>query len=128
MDHINFDKAFNNMCKGREEHEFRHYNNAIGCMIYSKAHLKHEMKRRNMVPTDEAERLAEQWDKDNPKKGYGDISPKAMDIIRAVKMTSDKHGNICLGDRAIEALRDIGALPKAQSEISQDMMECIQRG
>jgi hypothetical protein len=81
-------------------------------MIYSKAHYKHEMKKRNLIPYEECERLAEEYDKTHQPKPYDEPSPKALDIIRSVSMTKDKYGNIKLGQRAIHALREIGALPQ----------------
>ncbi len=110
-----FDKIFKSMTRGIESHNFRHYNNAMGCMIYNKEHYKSEMKKRRMVPYEETERLAEEWDKKNPRKEYGEINPKAMDIIKSLKHSADSHGNIKMGDRAINAMIGIGAI-SVQSE------------
>ena len=109
-----FDKVFKELCKGREDHEFRHYNNALGMMIYSKEQYKAELKKRRMVPVDEAERLAEKWDKEHPKKNYDTISPKAQNIIASLKLSADSNGNIVLGGRAIKALKEIGAMGNLQ--------------
>ena len=105
-----FDKIFAKMCVGREDHEFKHYNVSMGIMIYGKEHYKMEMKKRRMVPYDEAERLAEKWDKEHPRKEYDTLSPDAMNIIKSLKLTADKNGNIVLGSRAIKAMQDIGAI------------------
>jgi beta-phosphoglucomutase-like phosphatase (HAD superfamily) len=105
-----FNKIFKEHAKGREEHEFKHFNEAMGIQIYGKAHYYAEMKKRGMVPFEETERLAEQYDKENPRKEYDNISPGAMEIIRSLKMSADKHGNICMGGRAIEAMKKIGAI------------------
>ena len=105
-----FDKAFANMTRGMEDHQFRHYNRAMGCQIYNKAHYKHEMKRRGMVPYEEAERLAEEWDKKNAHKDYNGISPKARDVIASLRLTADKHGNIKLGGNAIQRLKELGLI------------------
>ena len=114
-DYINFDRAFQKMTVGIEDHNFRHFNNAMNCMIYSKEHYKHEMRKRRLVPYVEAEKLADIWDKKNPRQEYDELSPKAMSIIRSLKQTTDKHGNLCLGGRAIKALKEIGAI-KPQSK------------
>ena len=45
-----FDKAFKIHTRGMEDHEFKHFNESMGCMIYSKEHYKHEMKKRGMAP------------------------------------------------------------------------------
>jgi len=118
-----FDKIFKSMTKNMEDHSFRHFNNAMGIMIYNKEHYKIEMKKRRMVPYEESERLAEEWDKKNPKKDYGDLSPRAQEIIQSLKMSADSKGNIVLGGRAIEALQEIGAIGKADvaREVSNGM-------
>lgn len=116
MNNFNFNKAFDIHTRGIEDHQFRHYNNSMGCMIYSKEHYKHEMRRRNMVPYDIAEEMAEEYDRNNPRKEYDELSPKAMDIIRSLKQTADKHGNLILGNRAIKALQEIGAMPVESDE------------
>jgi len=109
-----FDKIFKEHTRGREDHEFRHFNNAMGIMIYNKEHYKLEMKKRRMVPYDEAERLAEKWDKNNPQKEYGNLSTGAQEIIRSLKMSADSKGNIVLGGRAIKALQEIGAIGRSE--------------
>ena len=109
-----FDKIFKKMTARVEDHQFRHYNHALGMWIYSKAQYKYEMKKRRMVPYDECEKMAEQWDKDHPRKDYGELSPKAMSIVKSLKMTADKNGNISLGNRAIEALKDIGVMSTSE--------------
>ncbi len=109
-----FDEIFRKHTRGIEDHKFRHYNNALGMWIYSKAHYKHEMKKRGLVPYDEAERLAEKWDKENPHQDYT-LSEGAREIIESLMLTADKHGNIQLGSRAINKLIEIGAI-KPQSE------------
>lgn len=113
-----FDKAFKTFSKGREEHEFHHYNGSLGMMIYSKEHLKHEMKKRNMLPLDLCEELAEEWQrKEDRRRGDYKPSAKAIDIISSLKMTADKNGNLKLGGRAIEALIEIGAIQPRREEI-----------
>ena len=109
-----FDKLFRQMIRGREDHEFRHFNSAMGIFIYGKEHYKREMKRRRMVPYEEAERLAERYDKQHPRSDYGALSPQAMNIIQSLRMTADKHGNIKLGSRAIKAMQEIGAIGRSE--------------
>lgn len=110
-----FDKIFKEMTRGMSEHSFKHYNSSMGIHINGKAHYYHEMKKRRMVPYAETERLAEQWDKEHPHKNYDSVSPKAMDIIRSLRQTADKNGNIYLGGIAIKAMINIGAI-SSQSE------------
>jgi len=116
-----FDKIFKEHTRGIEEHNFRHYNHAMGCMIYNKAHYKAEMKKRRMVPYEETERLAEQWDKKHPRKEYDSIDPRAMDIIKSLKHSADEHGNIKMGDRAINAMIEIGAISVQSEHIPTDL-------
>ncbi len=106
-----FDKAFRKMTAGREDHEFVHENRSLGCKVYGKEHYYKLLKSRRMLPYDMAEDLACEWDKDHPQKEYGDLSPKAQDIISSLKLTADSKGNIVLGNRAIAALQSIGAMP-----------------
>lgn len=105
-------KSIKKMSGRMEEHQFRHWNDALGMMIYSKEHYIHEMKKRRMLPFEECEELAEQWESKNEKgyKVHDKLSPKADSIIRSLKLTSDRKGNIKLSDRAITALREIGAI------------------
>jgi hypothetical protein len=105
-----FDKSFKVFTKGIEEHNFRHFNNSLGIYIYSKEHLKNEMKKRRMLPYDVCEELSEDWQRKNGDKSFDKLSPKADSIIRSLKLVSDKNGNIKLGDKAIAALVEIGAI------------------
>lgn len=105
-----FEKSFRQMTKGIEEHQFSHYNDSLGCHIYGKEHYKYEMKKRRMLPYDLCHDLADEWQKTNPEKEFDELSPKARYIIESIRLTSDKHGNIRLGDRAINALVEIGAI------------------
>ena len=118
-----FDKIFKEHTRGREDHEFRHFNHAMGIMIYSKEHYKWEMKKRRMVPYEETERLAEKWDKEHPQKEYDDVSPRAKEIIASLKMSADANGNIVLGGRAIEALQEIGAIGRREHAPKQFVPE-----
>lgn len=105
-----FDKVFNRAFGRIEDYRFRGYNEALGCFVESKAHYKRLLKQRGLVPFQEAERLAEEFDHKNCRKQELELSPKAQDIIRSLKLTADKNGNIKLGDRAIQALMEIGAI------------------
>lgn len=115
-----FDKEFKKMTRGIEDHNFRHRSNALNMMIYSKEQFKYEMKKRRMVPYDMAEQFAEEYDKRHPKKSYDTISPRAMNIIKSLKLTADKNGNIVLGNRAIDALTKIGAMPASMDHAPKE--------
>jgi hypothetical protein len=104
-----FERAFARQFNRTEDHQFRGYNRSLGCFVEGKAHYKKLMKQKGLVPFEEAERLATEFDRSRDRKPF-DLSPKAMDIIRSIKITADKNGNIRLGDRAINALMSIGAI------------------
>ena len=104
-----FEKAFARQFNRTEDHSFRGYNRSLGCFVEGKAHYKRLMKAKGLVPFEEAERLANEHDRSKNRQPF-DLSPRAMDIIRSVKVTADRQGNIRLGDRAIEALMSIGAI------------------
>jgi len=103
-------ESIKKMSSSMEDHKFRHYNNSLDMMIYSKEHYIQEMKKKRMLPFDVCEELAEKWENKNDKGLTTELSPKADRIIRSLKLTSDRKGNIKLGDRAINALRKIGAI------------------
>ena len=117
------DKQLNKHFGHREEHEYRHFNRSLGCFVEGKEHFKKLMAQRKMVPYDLAEQYAEGYDKRHPRQAY-ELSPKAQDIIRSVKLTADRKGNIKLGGRAIKALQEIGAIP---SDTVQQQMNDIYR-
>ena len=105
-----WDKEFKRLTRGREDHEFNHFNTSMGIQIYGKEHYKYEMKKRRMVSIDAMEDMAQEYDKAHPHQGYGDLSPKAMDVIRSIKQTADKNGNVKLGGVAINALIELGVI------------------
>ena len=105
-----FDKVFNRAFGRVEDYRFRGYNKALGCFVEGKEHYKRILKMKGLVPFDEADRLAQEFDKTHRPPDNFELSPKAQDIIRSLKLTADKNGNIHLGDRAIAALRELGAI------------------
>ncbi len=107
-----FEKSWKAFTSNKEEHTFKHYNNSLGMMIYSKEHLKAEMRQRRMLPMEVCEGLAEEWDRKNEYKRNEGYKPsdKAMDVIKNIKCLADKDGNLKLGGRAIQALKEIGAI------------------
>ena len=106
-----FDKLFKKHTSGREEHEFNFYSMALGKQIYGKEHYKLELKKRRFVPYDEAERLAEQWDKDHPNPAMN-LSSKVRGIISSMKLSVRRGGFIEAGNRLINALKEAGLLLK----------------
>ncbi len=103
-----FDKHFQDLTRGIEDHRFKHYNNAMGKMIYSKAHYLHEMKAGGYVPVDMAEEMSEKWEKDNKSKPY-ELSKQGRDLIKHFKGCA-RNGMIKLGEypEAVKELESLG--------------------
>jgi hypothetical protein len=116
-----FDRVFAKFTKGIEDHQFIHYNNSMGIHIYGKEHYKAEMKARRMIPSGIMEKFAEDYDKENPKQTYDDLSPKAMDICRSLRVSADKYGNIKLGGNAIKAMVEIGAIQPMSPHVPEQI-------
>jgi hypothetical protein len=105
-----FQTHFKNMTRGMEDHQFRHYNNALGCMIYSKEHYLHELKKQGMVPVDMAEERVERWEKNHGHKDYI-ASEKAHRLIEFFKnKCREQGGYIKFGDypKAVAELKSMG--------------------
>jgi len=92
----------------REDHKYKHYNRALGMHIESKAHYDYVMKRRGFVSQEKGDELArrERERRENPPKAV--LSEKARNIIQAAKLRADKKGNVKLGDRTIDAMKELG--------------------
>ena len=100
-----------------EDHEYRHFNRALGCEIKSKEHYFKTLEERGFVPQEVGNRLAEECNKNKVKK-YDGISDKTMKVIGDLKTVSSKKGNIDLetSKRACESVgmkfnRDLSLLP-----------------
>lgn len=121
---IEYEKSLAKHVKHIPDHDFKHYNDALGKQINSKAEYLAEMRRGHFVPYDLTRKWAEDFDRKHQLKGYKP-SKKAIDIIRSLQMTADKDGNISLGGRALKALREIGAIPSeaAQRNILERLKE-----
>lgn len=86
---------------------WEHYNRALGKYIKSERHYWQEMEKSGCIPFDEAEKIANKANYEREKKA-SEINPKVLDILRSLNVTADRHGNIDLGSRAIEALKELG--------------------
>jgi len=105
-----FETHFKNLCKGIPDHKFKHFNDALGCWVYSKAHYKALLKERRMAPMDMIEELAEGWEKKNTNKKY-EMTAKGRDLIRKMKdIAHDNNGYIKYSDypKIVEELRTMG--------------------
>ncbi len=102
-----------------EDHQYRGWNSSLNTFVESKEHFIKLMERGGMVPFDIACELADEHDRKNPRQEYA-LSPKAREIINAIKLTADTKGNIKLGNRAIRALREAGLFPTDDEMINID--------
>lgn len=107
---IFFEKSFNRAFGRMEDHQFRGFNRALGCFVEGKDHYKILLKRKGLIPFEEAERLCQEFDDAHRKPKEYELSAKAIDVINCAKLTMDKNGNIKLGERAINALIEMGAI------------------
>lgn len=103
-----------------EDHQYRHFNKSMNCFVEGKEHFIKLLERGKLVPFEMASELADEYDKAHPRKEYV-LSPKAREIINAIKLTADRDGHIQLGNRAIRALREVGLLP------TDEQMENMQK-
>lgn len=87
--------------------KWEHYNRALGKYIKSKRHYIEEMKKGGFVSYDEGCRLAEQAQSKN-RKAYKGLSPKAEAIVKSAQMTRDSKGRVKVGNRMIDAMKEVG--------------------
>lgn len=88
---------------------YEHINSALpnwdtpkGKYIKNKDHYDREMKKAGMVSYEKA-------NKSSQRKEY-QVSQTSQEIIREVKATADRRGNVKLSDRQIGALIKSGAI------------------
>jgi len=92
----------------REDHNYKHFNRAMGIKIESKAHYEYEMKRRGMVSQEKADYLAQVAQNKANSAPKNEFSPEARAIIQAAKASKDKKGRVRLGDNTIDAMKKLG--------------------
>ena len=105
-----FEHHLNEMTKGLEDHQFRHYNRSLGMMIYSKEHYIQVLKERRMVPDSMAQDLREDYESKNQKKGY-ELSPKAKGILTHLEsLRGRSKGMIKLSEypKLVKAMKEVG--------------------
>lgn len=93
---------------------YEHFNRSLpnwdtpkGVYVKSKDHYDRLCKEAGMVSVDKFGQTG------SSRKEYK-LSNKAKEIIAAASQIKDKNGKVKLGDRTIEAMKEIGAIkPKA---------------
>ena len=109
------DKYLNKHFGRLEDHQYRHYNHALGCFVEGKEHFKWLMKKGGYVPFSAAEELI----KEPQSKGYS-LSKEARDFINHIKLSADSKGNLVLGSRAIEKMKELGVnFDRAEEELKE---------
>ena len=109
MTNKELDKAFGH----REDHEYRHFNRALGCKVEGKEHYKRLLAERGFVSFEEGNRLAEESKRN--KSDYKTLSPKSAQFIADVKATAGRDGKITPTDKYVDGLRDVGMVLKPKS-------------
>lgn len=94
----------------------------MGKHITSKKHYQEEMARGGYMDFDKACALADKVSekRDNPKF---ELSQKARDVIKAAENSKDKKGNVKLGDRTIEAMKEVGVCIQVPSWCPRSLLK-----
>lgn len=119
MDSLEYDQFFEEVFQkefGRaEDHEFVRFNESLGIHTYGKDHFKMEMKKRRMLPFEASLELASRKRRNKTEVNYKNMPEEYKDIIHALRLTADKHGNIKIEGRAFDALFGLGAIKKKRN-------------
>jgi hypothetical protein len=106
-----FDEAFNKEFGRIEDYRFKGFNHALGCFVDSKAHYKMLLKQRGLIPSDAAEEIVEEVQKNADRVKNLPLSDEAQSIIRAIRqLPRRKDGTVSLSSRLIEAMIRIKAI------------------
>ena len=106
-----FEDVFNKEFGRIEDYRFKGYNHALGCFVESKDHYKVLLKRKGLIPSDAAERMAEESKSRAEKEGNKELGEESQAIINALRGCRKRvDGTIEIGGRLIEAMVRIKAL------------------
>ncbi len=86
---------------------FGNWDTPTGKLVKSKDHYDRLCKEQGMISYEESQ----DREKNKKFKDYK-LSDKAKSIIQSVAMSKDKDGKVKLGSRAIDAMKEIGAINK----------------
>jgi len=90
-----------------EEHTYHHYNRALGCRVYGKDHYKKLMAEGGFIPYEQAQKIAAEARSRNSPKEYK-TDPELLKFLNQIKLTADSKGNVKLGSRAIQRMKEFG--------------------
>jgi hypothetical protein len=97
------DKNFGHL----EDHQYRHFNRALGCEVKSKEHYIELMEKGGFVPQEVGERLAQEQRK-NTRKDYKGLEEKTMRAISDLKSTTSKKGKLSSLSGTKRAMESVG--------------------
>lgn len=97
------DRDLNKYFGHLEDYKYRHYNRALGRFVEGKEHFKYLLALGDYIPFDKAQEII----KKESRKEYK-LSKEAEKFIKELKGMADKKGNIRLGGRAIEKMKELG--------------------
>jgi hypothetical protein len=100
------DKELNKHFGHLEDHQYKHFNRALGVQVEGKEHYKHLLNKHGFVPQDMGDRMAAER-KDTNKK-YDGLSKQAMEVCISAKAMADRKGNIKAGSRLIDGMKKAG--------------------
>ncbi len=91
-----------------EEHKYNFTTDVFGpqMKVEGREHYKKLMARGGFVPFEQAQKIAYE-SKKNDRKEYK-ASPELNVFLSSIKQTADKEGNVRLGGRAIQRMKDFG--------------------
>lgn len=89
-----------------EDHQYKHFNNALGCYVNGKEHFRILLDKGGFVPYESAVRAVESAEK-HKRKDYT-LSPEAQSFISSIRQTADSKGRVKLGSLAIDAMKRLG--------------------
>lgn len=112
------DKHFGHL----EDHQYRHYNRALGCQVQSKEHYKELLEKGGYIAFEEAEHMAESNRKEGKK--YDGLSDEASQLIADVKATAGKDGKITPTDKLVDGMKKVGV----KFDYYNTLPECYQTG
>lgn len=85
--------------------KYEGYNSAMGKYIHSKREYMNEMEKGEYISYEKACQIAESVK--NKKKSL-ELSAKAQEVIKTAYNSKDSKGKVSLGDRTIDAMKEIG--------------------
>ena len=98
------------MCKyfgHLEDHQYKGYNNALGCYVKGKEHFKKLLQDGNYVPFELGEKMAQEQRR-NTIKPYDDVAEKTKKAIYGLKETATKDGKLKYPEQTKKACESVG--------------------